>query len=232
MNTVQTLPNGQTIRIQSLTMNDLLAIQSLQENVIAALPDTSFLQPLSEEEFGFILNGNGSMLGAFHEEELIAFRAMLEPEIDEEHLGRDAGLSENELPSVLYSEISNVHPAYRGNGLQKMLGKMLMEQVDTSRFRYVCTTVAPFNIASLKDKFSLGMHIISLKVKYGNLIRYTMMKELTDDPIEVNDLETILIDMSYLERQQALLKEGWIGVGMRQEAEEWKVIFKKKRTVY
>ena len=32
------------------------------------------------------------MIGAYYNEQLIAFRAMLEPELDEEHLGKDAGL--------------------------------------------------------------------------------------------------------------------------------------------
>ena len=153
----------------------------LQEKVIASLNVASFLQPLSEEEFLFILNGNGSMIGAFHDDRLIAFRAMLEPEIDEHHLGIDAGLSESELPSVLYSEVTNVDPEYRGNKLQQILGELLMEHVDKDRHRYVFATVAPFNIASLKDKFALGMHIISLEKKYGNLLRYTLMKDLRDE---------------------------------------------------
>lgn len=31
-----------------------------------------------------------------------------------------------------------------------------METIDRNRFRYVLSTVAPFNIPSLKDKFFLG----------------------------------------------------------------------------
>ena len=53
-----------------------------------------------------------------------------------------------------------------------------MEDIDKKRYRYLFATVAPFNIASLKDKFALGMHIISLEKKYGNLLRYTLMKDL------------------------------------------------------
>ena len=86
---------------------------------------------------------------------------------------------EDEWPLVLYSEISNVDPDFQGNGLQVLLGKVLMKEVDPQRFRYICTTVAPFNIASLKDKFAHGMQIVALKVKYGDLLRYILMKDLT-----------------------------------------------------
>lgn len=223
-----TLKNGQNITIESLDVSNLSSILSLQQIVISALPDKSLLQPLTEEEFLFILNGNGSMIGAFHENKLIAFRAMLVPEIDDDHLGRDAGLNEDDLSAVLYSEISNVDPAYRGNGLQQILGKLLMEIVDRKRFQYICATVAPFNIASLKDKFSLGMHIISLKVKYGNLLRYTMMKDLRIHVTDVKGKETVRVDMDDISRQQSFIEDGWIGIGIEESAGTWKVLYCKR----
>ncbi len=167
------------------------------------------------------------MIGAFHDDRLIAFRAMLEPEIDEHHLGVDAGLAESELPSVLYSEVTNVDPEYRGNKLQQILGELLMEHVDKNRHRYVFATVAPFNIASLKDKFTLGMHIISLETKYGNLLRYTMMIDLRDEK-KVETL-AVVVDMSDVMKQQSLLEDGWIGVGLVEGVGNWKVKFQKNR---
>ncbi|MCM3636981.1 hypothetical protein M3152_04545 [Sporosarcina luteola] len=220
-----TLRNGQEVTIRSLVHKDLEIIMGLQEKVIASLEVTSFLQPLSEEEFLVILNGNGSMIGAFHNDRLIAFRAMLEPEIDEHHLGKDAGLPDSELPSVLYSEVTNVDPEYRGNSLQRILGELLMENVDKVRHRYVFATVAPFNIASLKDKFSLGMHIISLEKKYGNLLRYTLMKDLRENK-RIRTL-SVLADMSDILKQQSLLKDRWIGVNLEEVDGTWKVKFQK-----
>ena len=157
------LKNGNEITIVRLTVDQLDEILTLQRKVIESLSTGSFLQPLTEEEFTYILNGKGLMIGAYYKEQLIAFRAMLEPELDEEHLGKDAGLPRDEWPLVLYSEISNVDPDFQGNGLQVLLGKVLMKEVDQERFRYICTTVAPFNIASLKDKFAHGMQIVALK---------------------------------------------------------------------
>lgn len=219
------LRSGQEVVIRSLSLDDLETIMDLQEKVIASLSVTSFLQPLSEEEFEFILNGNGSMIGAFHESRLIAFRAMLEPEIDEHHLGKDAGLPESEFPYVLYSEVTNVDPEYRGNSLQRILGELLMENIDKARHRYVFATVSPFNIASLKDKFALGMHIISLEKKYGNLLRYTLMKDLQAEK-RTGSL-TLTVDMSAIMDQQSLLKDGWIGIGLVDVGGTWEVEFQK-----
>ena len=90
------LKNGKEIEIRHLTTKNLDEILLLQHKVIEALTTDSFLQPLSEEEFSYILNGKGFMIGAYYNDKLIAFRAMLEPELDDEHLGKDAGLPESD----------------------------------------------------------------------------------------------------------------------------------------
>ena len=167
-------------RVKVLKLEQLTQIEKLQTEVIAALPDENTLQPLSEEEFTFILDGHGLMIGVYVGEELIAFRALLEPPIDDEHLGRDCGLSEKELPRVLYQEVSNVSPRYRGYGLQKKMAQIIMEQIDLSKYDYICSTVKPSNIPSLKDKFSQGQQVIGLKEKYVHKLRYIFFKKLHD----------------------------------------------------
>lgn len=221
------LKNGKDLTIMSLTTDHLEDILALQQQVIATLTSESFLQPLSEKEFLYLLNGKGFMIGAYDKEHLIAFRAMLEPDLDEEHLGKDAGLPRSEWPLVLYSEVSNVHPHFRGNNLQVVLGKIIMQKVDEQRFRYVCATVAPFNIASLKDKFAHGMQIVALKVKYGGLLRYILMKDLAN-VVEPNGFtDSCQIPMADTEQQQQYLQEGWKGTGIEQVNNEWFVCFKK-----
>ena len=153
--------------VRRLTIADIAQIEAVQQDVVAALEDKAILQPLDRCEIENIVGGNGVMLGAFVEDMLIAFRALLDPLDDDEHLGRDGGLTEPQLSSVIYQEVSNVHPNYRGYGLQKTLASLIMNEVDTSRYHYVCATVMPFNIASLKDKFAQGLKIVALKLKYG-----------------------------------------------------------------
>ena len=221
------LKNGKETEIRQLTIKNLDEILLLQRKVIDALTTGSFLQPLSEEEFSTILNGKGLMIGAYFNDELIAFRAMLEPELDDEHLGKDAGLPESVWPQVLYSEITNVDPEFRGNNLQVLLGEIIFGEVDKTQFRYICTTVAPFNIASLKDKFAHGLQIVSLKKKYGNMLRYILMKDLSLESLETGTLESRYIPMVDTEEQQQLLEDGWIGTDIEKRYDNWYVRYEK-----
>ncbi|MDQ0245010.1 GNAT superfamily N-acetyltransferase [Bacillus fengqiuensis] len=220
---------GQLFSVRSLTLENLQQILRLQESVIESLEQKAVLQPLTLEEFQYILEGNGLMIGAFVKGELIAFRALLVPPIDQEgHLGRDFGLTEEELQQVIYQEISNVHPDYRGNGLQKKLAVLIMKELRemNKAYIYVCCTVAPFNIPSLKDKFEQGMEIVSLKEKYDGLLRYTFMKKIDEDKQRGTGITTI--KMSDTAGQQALLKEGWSGFQMENRDGVYVVHYWKK----
>src|SRR5690625_3651068 len=78
--------------VRKLSSNDLDNILQLQRIVAETLVNKETLQTLSEQEYQYILNGKGLLLGGFIEEELIAFRALMVPPIDEEHLGLAVGL--------------------------------------------------------------------------------------------------------------------------------------------
>ncbi|GKV63987.1 MULTISPECIES: GNAT family N-acetyltransferase [unclassified Sporosarcina] len=213
--------------ITFLTEDQLPEITALQEKVIAVLEKPEFLQPLTEEELLNILRGNGMMAGAFADGQLIAFRAMLDPGNDEEHLGADIGIPNEELSGVLYSEVSCVDPKFRGNGLQTTLGKWLMERINTKRYRYICSTVAPFNIPSLKDKFALGLRISALKVKYGHKLRYILSAD-TEAPVQFaapSEERSVLMGDSL--QQQQLLAEGWTGGQIKQQDGNWHVVYVK-----
>ncbi|MCP1161800.1 MULTISPECIES: N-acetyltransferase [Bacillus] len=208
--------NNDPFHVTLLSLEHIEQILSLQNVVVEALEDKSRLQPLSLEEFQYILEGNGMMIGAFIENELIAFRALLVPPIDDEHLGLDIGIAESELHRVIYQEISNVHPNSRGNGMQKILATVIMDELqkEDSNYDYVCCTVAPFNIPSLKDKFAQGMEIAALKEKYGGSMRYVFVKELRGD--KENDWTDVKsVPMSDASGQQALISEGYRGYEMK-----------------
>lgn len=220
------------MKARFLTTDDMANIMTLQDKVVEALTEKSALQPLSIEEFNAVLSEEALMIGLFDEEKLIACRAMLVPEIGhEDHLGPDAGLSELELSKVIHSEISMVDPAYRGQGLQTRMGKILMEKIDRSRFRYVLATVAPFNIPSIKDKLALGMDIIALKEKYSGKLRYIFYRDLEGERQErnmdsiVNDDE-IWIPMQDTKHQQSILATGRKGTAIKLIDDQWHVLLK------
>ncbi|MBR7796313.1 GNAT family N-acetyltransferase [Agaribacter marinus] len=204
----------QSFYVRFLTVDDIPQILELQQIVEQAMEVPTALQSLSYEEYRHILTGNGSMIGIFITNKMIAFRAMLIPNIDEhEHLGIDAGLSKEERLKMIYSEISNVHPDFRGNRLQTYMGELLFTEVDKERFQYVATTVAPFNIPSIKDKIALGMEIIALKKKYNGKLRYILLRDFTR---EFNTtIKKKIVRMMDYETQKKLLEEGYRGVSIQ-----------------
>ncbi|PJO44581.1 N-acetyltransferase [Lysinibacillus xylanilyticus] len=211
--------------VTTLKIQHLQEIEKLQLQVYEALADQSILQPLSTEEFDYILSGNGMMIGAYVGEELIAFRALLNPPVDDEHLGYDCGIAEEEFHKVLYQEISNVSPAYRGYGLQKTLAQVVMGHIDFEKYDYVCSTVKPYNIPSLKDKFSQGLVVKGLKIKYVDKLRYIFYKNLRQELPIFTDKKTITMDDTV--GQQQLLKQGYIGTSMYEDQNDWFVVYEK-----
>lgn len=223
------LKNDQLFYVRHLSLQDIKEILFLQDDVARSLDNQDVLSTLSEKEYKYILSNNGLMLGVFLNNSLIAYRALLVPESnDPEHLGLDIGLLKKDLDQVIYQEISVVHPRFRGNRLQQMLARLIMKELRTldQPFRYVCCTVAPFNIPSLKDKFNQGMHVMALKEKYSHKLRYIFMKDLQKD--HLGSWEAIKdIPMSDIACQQQLLSDGWKGYSMKKRADVYYVSYGK-----
>ena len=209
---------------RKLTEADLSIIQAVQTDVCAALENPAILQPLSDDELLNILSGNGVMIGVFTAERLIAFRVLLKPQVDEdEHLGADVGAKD--FARVLYQEISNVHPEFRGHGLQKLMANWIMNEVDLTHYDWICATVMPYNIASLKDKFTQGMYVYALKLKYGGKLRYVFGKDLHSTREFTS--ASIHVSMGDTEKQQQLLEDGFVGVAMEPFNDDWLVEYRK-----
>lgn len=211
--------------VRELTLEHMDSILRLQHIVLRAMENDNFLSPLTRGEYEDSIIRN-LMIGAFIDNELIAFRALAVPPLDDQHLGYDIGLSEEQLEKIVYQEITNVHPAYRGFSLQKKLGTIVMELLDASPYTHVCATVAPFNIASIKDKLSQGMVIGALKKKYGGMLRYVFYKKLHVD--RNNGDKFIETPMNAIEQQQQLIAEGWIGTSILQKENVWYVRYEEK----
>ena len=213
-----------TFTYSRLTGNELAQIEALQQLVVNQLEDPAILQPLSTEELLNILNGHGEMIGAYDGEMLVACRALLRPNPDEdEHLGIDAGATD--LSRVIYQEVSFVNPSYRGHGLQKKLGHQLMEGLSLNNYDVVCSTVKPFNIPSLKDKFSQGLMVVALKLKYGGKLRYVFAKYLHEQPVFRGEKK--IVEMGNILEQQKLLKEGYIGTTLHEKQDTWYITYEK-----
>lgn len=211
--------------VREVSIDLLEEVLRLQQEVLKTLEIKEFLSPLTKEELIDCITKQ-LMIGVFVKGELVAFRSLAHPAIDDEHLGYDIGLVTEDLEKVLYQEITVVHPSYRGFGLQKKLGKILMDRIDTSSYTHICATVAPFNFASLKDKLSQGLVIGALKRKYNGKLRYIFYKKLNEERELSNHKIEIL--MSDIEKQQDLLTKGWIGTSLLKKETVWYVVYEEK----
>ena len=125
-------PGGQAYIVRRLSDSDIPSVLRLQQLVVTHLADPARLAPLSEEEYYYITGGKGILIGVFVDGELIAFRGLVEPGTTDEHLGLDAGLPEEELGYVIYQEISNVHPDWRGLNLQQRMAQWAMSELEST----------------------------------------------------------------------------------------------------
>lgn len=220
--------NEEIFEVKQINLNQVQEIMKLQDIVFKKLEDQDSLEKLSKEEYVHILKGNGFLIGAFLEDELIAVRALLIPEMNDEHLGMKIGLKEEEQTKVIYQEITFVHPSYRGNRLQQQLATLIMEELtkSTSEFRYVCSTVAPLNIPSLLDKFKQGMQVKVLDRMYGEKLRYVFIKDLEEEE-QPSWIKSRKVSIREIKLQQRLLASGWVGYELVKEGQEFFIRFGK-----
>lgn len=224
MSSLHAGPYHLTVRL--VTEQERHLIIELQEKVYASLAEPEQLQRLTEEEMTVIIQQQ-LFAGAFLETgELIAVRAFLRPGHDSEHLAQDVGIPKEQWDDVIYSEVTLVDPDFQGHDLQKKLGDWWLKQLEGSDTRYICATVAPFNIASIKDKFQLGMEIAALKYKYQGKLRYVFVKNLQEERNHAHP--TYKVQMKDVDKQQQLLSEQYRGIALSKEKEEWWVSFTKE----
>lgn len=197
----------------------------MQQEVYESLHDRSILQPLSTEEFEYILSGNGMMMGAYVENELIAFRALLNPPIEEEHLGYDCGIAEDQFIEYYIKKYRMSHRNIKALVYKKKLAKVVMNHIDLASYDYVCSTVKPYNIPSLKDKFSQGLVIKGLKIKYVDKLRYIFYKDLHHEQPIFSEKKSL--PMGDTNGQQILLKQGYLGTSIYEEQHDWFVVYEK-----
>lgn len=174
-----------------ITPDKLEDVMELQDFVYENLEDKEVLETIGRGEFSEMIE-QGFIIGLFEGEELKAVRAMYIPPLnDPEHLAEDGGVENRE--EVIYSEITFIHPEWRGQGFQTKLGRELIEKVRADgRFKYIFTTVMPTNLPSLKDKLRLGFKIINTKYMYGGKLRHVLQLNV-EEPLEVSG-EAEIID--------------------------------------
>ncbi|NLY92288.1 MAG: GNAT family N-acetyltransferase [Firmicutes bacterium] len=216
-------------QVDWLEESHFLQVEELQAYILDTLPCKDLYFPLTPAEIRNILSGKaGQALGAFVEDQLIAFGAVYFPKDNGDNLGRDIGLPAPELRQVVHLEAFFVHPAYRGNRLQTKMGKLLLQQVLLGKeYRHLCATVMPANVPGIVDKFAQKMKIVALKQKYNNSWRYIFYRDLWTEEL-FQAWETIPVPSLDLCRQLTLLNQGHQGTGYRKTGTGLEILYSKK----
>ncbi|WNF36128.1 GNAT family N-acetyltransferase [Bacillaceae bacterium IKA-2] len=226
----QTNGISKKFQVKKLNQRHISEILQVQSIVLENEQVKESLEPLTEEEIRHIFNDMGHIIGVFVKNCLIAFRALLYPGDNMENLGSDLDLTKDEQMKVIHLEITCVIPKYRGNGLQKILGNILMKEFIQSSInhRYLCCTVSPNNFPSLKDKLIQGMHIVKLKKKYSGGIRYILLKDLHTQ-MKIREDTIISVSSNDFEQQHQLLENGFAGFNLIENKLEKKIVFGKSK---
>ncbi len=215
-------------QVVSLDDSYLAEMLGLQELSIGSLKDKMNCVSLSKDELREILGERGIALGVIKKEKLIAFYCALFPGNTQENLGHDLELSGKELEQVCHLEIAFVHPDYRGEKLQLLLGHQVVSRVRAmGKHRYFCVTVAPQNCVSLKNTLSLGVHIVELKKKYQGQWRFILFNDLKE-PIKLDRKNPVTASNTDYAFQRQLLLEGYAGFQQVKRSGQWEILYGKR----
>lgn len=143
-----------TLRV--LAPGDLPDVVALHGEVLRSLPDSSFLYAQSTEFFERLISGEGVVVGAFRNDRLVAYGAVILPQArvlrrryDLSHLGIDDS-------AVAFGSGCGVHPDHRRAGLFSRLLAERTRQAHLLGCSHVTGVVSPRNATSLRAAHGLG----------------------------------------------------------------------------
>lgn len=209
--------------VKFLDIDSIDDVIKLQEIMAKALPDKEIFRETTPEEFRDILAVPRSVLGVLTKHGLIAYNVVSFPGKEGDNFGVDIGLAQGELEKVAHLKAVVVHPDYRGNQLQRRLGKAHIEVIRELGYRHVCSTVSPKNAVSIRNHFANGFVIKGLKVKYGDRLRYIMHKNIFRCFVPGPDV--VEVDGTEVDRQKMLIDRGFAGFEIQIQNKGWRVIY-------
>jgi ribosomal protein S18 acetylase RimI-like enzyme len=219
----------QSVRYEMRFMDEsaLQDILNLQELIARGLPSPEIFRLHDADYFKGLFKSERSVIGVIAEGSLIAYSLIYIPGKEGENLGRDVGLPEEELERLAHLQAAVVHPAYRGNGLQKRMSAAHLRVIEGMGLEHVLCTVSPKNPFSLRNVFSNGFVIRGLKPKFEGAWRYILYKNLLH--ATGFHCETVSIKGPDIEGQVDLLNRGYLGFDIRLLSSDFEVCYGRTR---
>ncbi len=207
--------------IRMLNKNEIKSVRKLQADVIEDQKSSELFVPSPDDLLVASLEPPSGIAGIFHQDKLVAYSLFFLPPHDwNDNLGRDVGVSDNELTQVVHLEETVVHPEYRGRNLLHVILSFLTYRAITQNISHICATVSPFNYASLKSVFrATGMLGKKLRRKYGGFLRYIFHRDLRVFQTFANN-STQYVPANNIKHQKRLLEQGYFAFDVRKKIDE------------
>ncbi len=202
--------------IRILDESYLPQIMELQHLIIENLLRKDTLQPFSADFMKDHLGIKGFVLGVLSGNDLLAFRNVYFPDINdaEWNLGIDL-----EFPTRILNKVANlqmvcVHPSYRGNSIASIMNKHAIRIIkDMGIHDHVCATVSPYNFWNIKILLDSGFIIKKLAKKYGGKLRYIVHQDL-HSPMNFESGCSQPVVLTDFIKQHEMLSNGWYGTDL------------------
>ena len=159
--------------IVKLEISDLDDIVRLQDFIIEGIEDKQIFARTNREEFISYFEGNSYLVGIrlIETGKLVALGVYVNDGLKEDNYGYDLDYLKEDILKTGQIEITIVHPDFRGNRLQDILCKKLIEVSKVNGDKYLTATVSPYNKHSLSNFLKADFKNKKEKLKYGGVLR-------------------------------------------------------------
>jgi hypothetical protein len=168
------MDNNNDYEIKFLNEIHLDQILYLQNIVTKNLSDPISYYVESIEFFCKQIVIENGAIGLFKEDQLVGFNMASFPGLDEENLGIDVGIKQEELLLVAQFGPVAIHPDHRKRGLLNKIIERHINSIKEIGYKHICLTIAPSNYPAIRAAMAQGFIIKRLKLKYNNLLRYIL----------------------------------------------------------
>lgn len=166
------------LTLRPLTEESIPTLLDIQEETFAAAEgDTAFLRRNTAQTLAPCFSGDSCVLGAYLEDEMVAFGMLYAAGEDKENLAKDVDMI-TDMRTSANVKLTIVRPKYRGNGIQRLLINSLAEHAKRKGYVWLCTTVAPENKYSMNNCLACGFTEYKILQKYGGLTRALLVKKI------------------------------------------------------
>jgi len=215
--------------LQESSLPELLRLQSF---IAASLPCPEIFMLHDDLYLQEVFRLKRSVIGVTVEEGLIAFSLIRIPGLYADNLGRDINLPAEDLCKVAHLQAAAVHPAYRGNGLQRKLTLAHLCVIEEKGYEHVCCTVSPKNPVSLRNYLSCELVIEGLYPKMNGWWRFILHKNIRQaNCADLNESwakrDESRVHISDIEGQLDLLRRGFKGYKIASHPDGAEVFYAK-----